>query len=316
MNADFEIELGYPETQCYRRDPRVEAINRRLSENLLWLCQPADALIVNPPYTEALVLEARRRQVVLVSEDLVLGEEERVFTPWGWTANAIKLGERTGAIVKAVPLEIVKRVNSKLFSFKIEQELGVLMEGAATASSFEELQEVIRAGSQGSSDKKWVIKSHYGFAARDRVLGRGSVLDQASEVWVKKKFEKGETLIFQPWLEVLREYGVTMEIGESGSLQIVGISDLQTNGAGTGVGYLLARPIDNIRLGQLKEIAEEVGRRVFAEGYFGPIGFDALEHTRGLHPLLEINARYTMGFVALAVERELRPKEPLFWKIK
>lgn len=43
---------------------------------------------------------------------------------------------------------------------------------------------------------------------------------------------------------------------------------------------------------------------------------DALEHAGGLHPLLEINARHTMGFVALAVERSLRPSEPVFWGIK
>jgi hypothetical protein len=43
---------------------------------------------------------------------------------------------------------------------------------------------------------------------------------------------------------------------------------------------------------------------------------DALEHTGGLHPLLEINARYTMGFVALAVERALNPRTPVLWELK
>jgi hypothetical protein len=41
-----------------------------------------------------------------------------------------------------------------------------------------------------------------------------------------------------------------------------------------------------------------------------------LEHAGGLHPLLEVNARYTMGFVALAVEREVRPTAPVFWSTK
>ena len=50
--------------------------------------------------------------------------------------------------------------------------------------------------------------------------------------------------------------------------------------------------------------------RLRAEGYRGPAGFDALEHAGGLHPLLEVNARYTLGFVALAVEREARPTAP------
>lgn len=43
---------------------------------------------------------------------------------------------------------------------------------------------------------------------------------------------------------------------------------------------------------------------------------DALEHAGGLHPLLEVNARHTMGFIALAVERGLGPAGPAFWGIK
>jgi hypothetical protein len=43
---------------------------------------------------------------------------------------------------------------------------------------------------------------------------------------------------------------------------------------------------------------------------------DALEHSGGLLPLLEINARYTMGFIALAVEEAWVPESPVFWSTK
>jgi hypothetical protein len=91
------------------------------------------------------------------------------------------------------------------------------------------------------------------------------------------------------------------------------VSDLRTNGAGTGLGYTLGRPPGPARMKELEEAAAVVCGRLCAEGYGGPAGFDALEHAGGLHPLLEVNARYTMGFVALAVERELRPAAPTFW---
>nr|MBA3321538.1 hypothetical protein [Pyrinomonadaceae bacterium] len=196
------------------------------------------------------------------------------------------------------------------WSHALELELGVAMPGAATADTMEQLREAVSRACPGAQDK-WVLKSAFGFAARERVLGRGPALEGAPAVWCERRVAAGETLIFQPWLERLREYGVTMLIERSGEVQIEGVSDLQTNGAGTGTGYLLGRPPTTQRIAQLTEAARIVGRRLFAEGYTGTAGLDALEHAGGLHPLLEINARYTMGFVALAFERALRPQQPV-----
>jgi hypothetical protein len=107
-----------------------------------------------------------------------------------------------------------------------------------------------------------------------------------------------------------------LEIYADGSFEVHGVSDLQTNGAGTGTGYILGRPPEPRRAAELMRVAAVVAERLFAEGYFGPVGIDALEHAGGLHPLLEINARYTMGFVAVAVERSLKPAAPVFWSTK
>jgi hypothetical protein len=115
---------------------------------------------------------------------------------------------------------------------------------------------------------------------------------------------------------VRREYGVVVEVSGKGAHRLLGVSDLQTNGAGTGTGYVLGRPPAASRMRELEETAAVVCERLRAEGYGGPAGFDALEHAGGLQRLLEVNARYTMGFVALAVERELRPAGPTFWDTK
>jgi hypothetical protein len=107
-----------------------------------------------------------------------------------------------------------------------------------------------------------------------------------------------------------------MELEENGRFNILGISDLQTNGAGTGTGYLLGRKIEPQRMRDLESIAAMVAPRLTRAGYYGPVGIDALEHTGGLLPLLEINARYTMGFIALAVERATSPQSPELWSTK
>ncbi|MCA1555953.1 MAG: hypothetical protein LC747_04605 [Acidobacteria bacterium] len=314
MNADFETELSAVGS-IYRRPHFFAALNRRLAPHLLWLTLPGDSLLLDEPWPESLTKESERRGVELILRSSAKKQAGKIFTPWGWTPGVVALGESVGAHVSTLSLETIRRVNSKLWSHALEQELGLGMKGAFAASLFAELQEAVAHACPLDGDK-WVIKSPFGFAARERVLGRGPRLEGAQATWAERQFAKGDTLIFQPWLERVREYGVTLEIKPDGEINLLGISDLQTNGAGTGTGYLLGRKIDTQRRRELELMAEVVGARLFQEGYTGPAGVDALEHTRGLHPLLEINARYTMGFVALALERALNPQTPTFWSLK
>jgi hypothetical protein len=318
MNADFEAELehlAFAARRAYRRPFSFEALNRRLSEKLLWLAREGDALLADEPWADSLVNEAHTRGVELISLASAEGQSHRLFTPWGWTPSALRVGEDAGASVEPLPFDVVARVNSKLWSHALEVELGIAIEGAAAASTPEELNEAASRACPGAGDK-WVVKSPYGFAARERVLGRGPAVVGAQAAWASKRLARGETLIFQPWLEVVREYGVVAEVARDGSHTILGVSDLRTNGAGTGTGYVLGRPPTPERMKELEGVTSVVCRRLYAEGYRGPVGVDAIEHARGLHPLLEVNARYTMGFIAVAVERAMKPAEPLLWGMK
>lgn len=307
------MELAQP-PGAYRRSQAYDLLNRRLAPHLLWLAERGDGLLMPEPWSESLKAEATRRGVELVSAEHSREQVARIFTPWGWTQSALAVGAKSEAqILNSIPFDIIARVNSKLWSHQLEKELGCLLPGAAIASTFAELEAAVALCCLRPSDK-WVIKSPFGFAARERVLGRGPTLDQPQAVWSQRRFAANETLIFQPWLEVVREYGVVLEIAPDGTFEMLGISDLQTNGAGTGKGYMLGRPPASHRLTELESFARKVCERLFEEGYYGPVGMDALEHREGFHPILEINARYTMGFVALAVERALKPSTPTFWK--
>jgi len=314
MNADFETELAAPRGK-YWRSSFFERLNRRLAPRLLWLAHPGDALLVESQASPKFSSEAARRGVEVVTVERATNQSHRVFTPWGWTVSAVALGEQVGAINEPLSLELVARVNSKLWSHQLEHELGVSLPGAVVASTLTELN-AAAARACPKPDDKWVIKSPFGFAARERVLGRGPIVAGPQATWAQRRFTMRETLIFQPWLDVIREYGVVMDVHANGEVKIHGISDLQTNGAGTGTGYLLGRGVAPHRRIELERMARIVGARLRDEGYVGPAGVDALEHRGGLHPLREVNARYTMGFVALAVERALRPATPILWDTK
>jgi hypothetical protein len=310
MNADFEAEIGaWPAP--YHRTPTIARRNRRLALALLPLAREGDAVLVDAPWPAAARDEAAARgvEIVLPGGDA----RKRRFTPWGWTPSAIAAGERAGAIVEPVPLDVVARVNSKRFSHEIERDLGIAPSGAMLAGSLEELERAVARACPGRGDK-WVVKSLFGFAARERVLGRGPAIDPPSAVWAERRFARGGSLLFEPWLDVGREYGVQLRVRRDASVDLLGITRMVTNGAGATTGYLLGDPPPAERAGELEQVAREVGTRLAAAGYRGPANVDALEHAEGLRPLLEINARHTMGLVALAVERELRPAAPTLWE--
>jgi hypothetical protein len=321
MNADFEAELSHAAVSTsravkYRRLPFFDALNARLAPYLLWLAHGGDALLIKEPWSDEVKSEAARRGVKLFSPEHSRNLGDYLFTPWGWTPSALSVGLESGADVSCqIPFETVAHVNSKLWSHALEVELGWALPGATIVSTLEELREGIKRACPAPNDK-WIIKSPFGFAARDRVLGRGPSLEGAQGRWAERRLARGEKLIFQPWLEVIREYGIVLEISPEGNFEIHGISDLQTNGAGTGKGYILGRRPPPHRMTELERIAKIASARLFREGYHGPVGIDALEHARGLHPLLEINARYTMGFVAVAVEKSLNPPAPICWTLR
>jgi hypothetical protein len=312
MNADFEAELAEAPA-AYRRKPTIARRNHRLAPALLWLARVGDALLLDEPWTDDERREAARRGVDLVAPGNPSAGAGRVFTPWGWTESSIEAGERVGAIVEPVSRDVVVRVNSKIFSHRIERERGIAVEGASLAASLDELNAAAARACPGPNDK-WVVKAPLGFAARDRVLGRGPALDAPSALWATRRIARGETLLFEPWLEVRREYGVQLEIARDGAVDALGISRMLTNGAGATTGYVLGDPVARERVADLVATAREVGRRLAEAGYWGPANVDALEHAGGLRPLLEINARHTMGLVALAVERELEPRAPTVWR--
>ena len=162
MNADFEVELAHDaratDARPYRRTESFAALNRRLSAHMLRLAARGDALLVEGPRPESLSAEARRRGVELISKGEGGARPGALFTPWGWTRSAVEAGDGAGADVPAVALEVVARINSKLWSHALEVEMGWAIEGACVARTSEELAEAAARACPGAGDK-WVVKS-------------------------------------------------------------------------------------------------------------------------------------------------------------
>ncbi|MCA9563679.1 MAG: hypothetical protein KC561_09335, partial [Myxococcales bacterium] len=135
------------------------------------------------------------------------------------------------------------------------------------------------------------------------------------------------SLVVEPWLDRVVDVSVQFEVGKSGEQpdpdRVLGITRFRTNARGqykgTHIGPFMSGLEPELRRWiagpqgkafllsrHLERTARFVATKLRNLGYSGPAGVDAMVYrdARGLRlkPIVEINPRYTMGHIALALE--------------
>lgn len=249
-------------------------------------------------------------------------KKEFELVPWGWSPSTRRLGFRTSQPSG----EAVRLGNSREWSYELERQLGVALPGAARIKRIEEIADVVRRSasqfSEPESEHAWVIKANFGMAARERVLGRGPMLTTANERWLQRRLQSDGAVFFEPWLRRRAEVGIqwTLPKSDHGQPHLHGITPLLTDKQG---GYLGSEfsldAIVQTEWQRVVEVSQQAACHLQQLGYFGPLGIDAAIYEdsaeRALaRPLQDINARYTMGRLALGFRRLLRPGEQGVWQ--
>lgn len=241
-------------------------------------------------------------------DELPRGEQWQLV-PWGWTESLEQTGLAKGWICQAPPADIVRRVNSREFRFGIERDRNIGLYGAAIARSIAELEKVIA----GAPDhpRGWLLKANYGMAGREAMRGRGAKLEGSFRNWAERRLATSGPIVFEPIVERVAEAGIQIEIPRAGAPALMGVTPLLVDGSGVYRGSRFCCPAAEIACWQP---AVDVGLRVATDlqrlGYFGPLGIDAMRYRDDggpirLRPLQDLNARLTMGRLALGFFRVL-----------
>lgn len=274
-NLDFEYEL-------------IGGVDFRANPPLQKLCRRWRAILRLLPGCEQAELEPRSG-VCLV--------------PWGVTPSVLRLAPGQGL----PDPELVRRLNDKRVSHELELELGCALPGARVVGGLRELDEAV-AECQGD----WVLKHPLGVGGRERVTGkRGREYSQARR-WAELRFQEGWTLLFEPWVYGRREYSFHFEIAEAEAV-FLGQCELVSDESGAFRGNRLdaQRPLDE----ELLETVRQAMERIRETGYRGPVSVDAFrtvcKERPVARPIMEINARYSFGRLAL----ELFSRVPKGWSL-
>lgn len=276
-NLDFEYELAAGQT--YKPTPQLQKLCRRWDSILRLLPGCEEAAIGPTPGAETVA--------------------------WGVAPS----------VVRALPGQrfcdctLVRELNDKRFSHRLERELDCALSGARIVDSLESLRAAVLAGRDD-----WVLKHPLGVGGRERVTGKGGRLDVRAQNWAASRFQEGWTLLFEPWAYSRAEYSFHFEIEEEGPT-FLGQCGLVSDESGAFRGNTVSAEV-----GTDSEIVNTLvlaTKRIWEMGYRGPVSVDAFRGLLGekqvVRPLMEINARYSFGRLALELFRRLPEGWSLFW---
>jgi hypothetical protein len=152
-------------------------------------------------------------------------------------------------------------------------------------------------------------------------------IDSAAEKWIEKALKTGPLLV-ETWQERVADFSMQVAVSAE-RVQLLGKGRFWTGPTGSYQGAPLGRwtiglPQETIRSLQsqgvgklLDQAALHVGKSAQALGYRGPLGVDAMavQCAKGLRvqPILEVNPRYTMGRIAMELNRKVRGQGAWFF---
>ncbi|MFB8765395.1 preATP grasp domain-containing protein [Nocardiopsis alba] len=259
-----------------------------------------------------------------------LAEEGALLLPHGTSVVEEELAVSAGIPLAAPKADLCKALNSKIYSRRAADELGLRQVRGFTAENVAELGEAVERGAEIlASGSPVVVKDAFGVSGKGIVVVREvEKLDRLRRM-VERKAERSEnprvSILVEEWIEKRCDLNYQFTVGVDGSHRFDFVKEALTE-SGVHKGHRSPAEIDDRHMESLLAAADAIGGRMAAEGFFGVVGVDAMVGGDGhLYPVIEINARSNMstyqvrahetfmrpGQVSLARQYPLRLAEPL-----
>jgi len=243
----------------------------------------------SPPKASAaqLAVHARALAETLPADDVwVDGEDEPAGLAgacWCPTPRALARLTEVGASIPDAPtFDVLRQVNGRAFSHGL-----LALEGERRLEDPASARALLAGGS-------WIVHREHTFAGRGHRFIEGPP-SEAELAWVDKGLTLGP-LFAAPRLPIALEVGLHGRLSESGVERGI-VTVQQVEGTQWRRSVRAPDALSASETRALDEAFERVAAALRAAGYWGPFGIDAFRHGDGFHPLSELNARYSMGYV-------------------
>jgi hypothetical protein len=214
------------------------------------------------------------------------------------------LAARLGVALSAPNLAMVRRVNGKDWSVELSQRHGWDVGAFAFARvvrSAAALEEHLLAVPQEVA-RQWTVKPVWGFAGGGRLHGTGRIPTAQTMERVARLIRRDGVALFEPWVHRETDFSTLIHVGDRKTC-VLGHTGLFNTKEGRYRGNRLFQAPESVKEA-LHAAAVWVAHALAEEGYRGAAGIDAflfrdpLDDTLRLRPVVEVNARFTLGLVA------------------
>jgi hypothetical protein len=231
------------------------------------------------------------------------------LSPHGVSALEERLAERSGLPLAAPGAAICKTVNSKIYSRRLADELGLRQAPGWTCDTPAELDEAV-AGARAllAAGRKVVVKDAFGVSGKGiTVVETEARLDRLHRMITRSAASAGPRrvgLVVEEWVPKQTDLNYQFTVSRDGVVELAFVKEALTE-RGVHKGHRFPASITAAQQDELSEATQRIGKRLAVDGYFGVVGVDAMVDPRGgLYPLVEINARNNMStYQALVQER-------------
>lgn len=236
-----------------------------------------------------------------------LGARGGVVCAHGVSELEERLAERAGIPLAAPPAAICKAVNSKIYSRRLADELGIRQSRGWTCASLAELDAAVEAARALLADgRRVVLKDAFGVSGKGiEVVEDERRLDRLHRMIGSRARKAGNDrvgLVVEEWVAKRADLNYQFTVGRDGGVHVDFVKEALTEG-GVHLGHRIPARLTERQTAELREISGKLGGRLADDGYFGVVGVDAMvDPDGGLYPLVEINARHNMSTYQASIQ--------------
>lgn len=329
FNPENDIALakgGLPATP-----PRQAAMLHRAGAMLpYWLGNNGDRILVAPgDFENSMIFKDSIENELGILGPTPIGSVSRDnsyhLTPWGWSLDAIKQYERAGAVA-AIGNDEIERIQSyrdishRRTALEFMRKWGETVGDTAFTLPIEaryvtQIMEYMRAVGEVIVKSPWSSSGRGVFPVSARNI-------EAVRPLIEGIIHRQGSIMVEPYLPKVQDFAMLFNY-RKGRAEYVGMSlffnSTATNYGGNLVGSdqmiidRLSCMIPSETIEGLKNDVTEILQSVLRDSYEGPLGVDMMIWRDGaegyrIDPCVEINLRYTMGFVAQGIWRKIGRK--------